>query len=478
MDMGNTESTSSRTAENSGSRKHWAWRGGAVCLIFILFAWLPRLKESSSSAGDGDPKKAAVPTTHATTDEGRSVGRSHRDSGVASSPQEIVTAKVIQFAKNRRLVLLAMAKKYKLVVSPEIKAFFDAAERGHWDEINERFAALWNLKKSTNAPPELRTLWGPILETLGVAESAHDWPAQRLLDYGNSILDSLRPGMVYVGGTDPGRFIPTLMNETSDGERHIVLTQNGLADNSYLDYVRFLYGNDMATLTGDESQKAFQNYIEDAKKRLEHDQQFPDEAKQLRPGEDIQITDGRVQVSGQIAVMGINELLLQMIMDKNPDMSFALEESFPLHSTYTNASILGPIMALRVTDDQSALTPETAAQALDYWRATSRQVLAETAADTPEGANVLKTYSKMAASQGNLFADRNLNTEAEQAYQLGIQICPYNPEATYGLANVLAREGKVDEARQLVTEFQQKYPDIAHAQPQPALWTATAALKP
>ena len=352
-----------------------------------------------------------------------------------------------------------MAKHYNLAVSPEIEAFFDAAENGRWDELNERFKALAKLKKSENAPPELGTLWGPILETLGVAESAHDWPSQRLLDYGNAILESLRPGMIYVGGTDPGRFIPTLLNETGDGEHHVVLTQNALADGSYLEYVRFLYGEPLATLTSEESKQAFQNYIEDAKKRLAHDQQFPDEPKQLRPGEDIQVADERVQVSGQIAVMGINELLLQMVMDKNPDRAFALEESFPLRSTYTNASPLGPIMELRVRDEQSALTADTARQVLDYWQAASQQILSETTADTPEGLNVLKTYSKMADSQGNLFAERNLNTEAEQAYKSGLQIYPDDSEATYGLAKLWTREGRVEEAKQLVRGFEEKHPE-------------------
>ena len=53
------------------------------------------------------------------------------------------------------------------------------------------------------------------METYGVAEIAHLWPAQQVLDYGEAVLGSLRPGMVYVGGTDAGRFIPTLLNETS-----------------------------------------------------------------------------------------------------------------------------------------------------------------------------------------------------------------------------------------------------------------------
>ena len=145
-----------------------------------------------------------------------------------------------------------------------------------------------------------------------------------------------------MGGTDPGRFIPTLLNETSEGEHRIVLTQNALADNTYLDYVRFLHSDRFATLTPEESQGAFQSYLADAQKRLMHDQQFPNEPKQILPGEDVRIIDNRVEVSGQLAVMAINERLLQTLMDKNPDFSFALEESFPLKSTYSNAVPLGP----------------------------------------------------------------------------------------------------------------------------------------
>ena len=137
-----------------------------------------------------------------------------------------------------------------------------------------------------------------------------------LLDYGNAINAALRPGMVYVGGTDNGRWIPELLNDTSDGEQHIVVTQNALADGRYLDFVNDLYGERLSTLTQDESKRAFEDYVSDAQKRFDHDQQFPDEPKQVLPGEDIQVVDGKVQVRGQVAVMAINERLLQMLMQK------------------------------------------------------------------------------------------------------------------------------------------------------------------
>jgi len=66
-----------------------------------------------------------------------------------------------------------------------------------------------------------------------------------------------------------------MLNETSEGEHHVVLTQNALADGTYLDYVNFLYGDRLRTLNGDDSKRAFEDYMTDARKRLQHDQEFP-----------------------------------------------------------------------------------------------------------------------------------------------------------------------------------------------------------
>lgn len=136
-----------------------------------------------------------------------------------------------------------------------------------------------NENSTAEDSPKLDPVWCAVLDAYGVAEQVHEWPAQALLDYGNAILDSLRPGMVYVGGTDYGRWIPTLLNETSGQEPHIVLTQNALADGRYVEYLDTLYGDRFASLTQEDSQAAFREYLADARSRLEHDEQFPDEPK-------------------------------------------------------------------------------------------------------------------------------------------------------------------------------------------------------
>jgi hypothetical protein len=464
------EKSDKRRTDDCGSTwTYWRWAVGIGCLAVVLLGILiPRGEQSRARQTESTNEATRVRPSHAENSSNKGI-RIHRTQGVeTATAEEIVAAKLSQFSRNRRDVLRGMAKRYGLDIPSEAQRFFDAAEAGRWDEMQTLFQSLKNLRQE-GGHDGLATLWGPILETYGVAESTHLWPAQKLLDYGNAILDSLRPGMVYVGGTDPGRFIPTLLNETSDGEHHIVLTQNAMADNSYLKYVDFLYGGNFATLKDGDSQSAFQQFMADAQKRLKHDEEFPDEPKQIRPGEDVRMTDNRIQVSGQVAVMEINELLLHDFMDKNPDATFALEESFPLKSFYSNSIPLGPIMELGVSDAQTRFTLERATQVVDYWRDVAQQLMADP--ETPEGSDPRKTYSKMVSSQAHLLEDRKFTADAEQAYRLAVQLEPSSPEAAYGLANLLTANGKSDEARGIIESFQQRYP-TPQGYGQGALWNA------
>ena len=353
----------------------------------------------------------------------------------------------------------AMAKQKNVTIPDAVERFFDAVEGGDWNEIEIAMAAINGGKSNAGhehtRSPEVSALWAPIIDAYGVAEQVHLWPAQKLLDYGNDVLGSLRPGQVYVGGTDEGRWVPTLMNETSGGEPRIVLTQNGLADGTYAEYLRFLYGDRFNTLSSADSDRAFQDYMKDAQKRFEHDQQFPDEPKQVRDNEQIKIVDGKTQVSGMVAVMDINERLLRLLMDKNPDLSFALQESFPLKGTYADAAPIGPIMELRA-QDQSSFTAERAAESVNYWRNVADQLRASP--DDTNGETPLKSYSKLATGQANLFAERGFAESAEQTYHIALGIVPSNVDAVTGLAGLLERTGRAQDARALVDQFARDFP--------------------
>ncbi len=214
----------------------------------------------------------------------------------------------------------------------------------------------------------------------------------------------------------------------------------------------------MNPLTAEDFQRAFQDYVADAQQRFEHDQQFPDEPKQLRPGEEVQVTeDGRVNVGGQVAVMTINESLLEGLRAKNPDLSFALQESSPLRGTYADALPLGPLMELGAQSAENTFTAERAAESLDYWRTKSQAILDDPGAAGSETA--LKSYSHDTVAAGNLLAAHHFTAEAEEAYRLATHLWPGNPESVGGLADLLFQGGRENEARQVLQEFLQVHPD-------------------
>lgn len=438
---------------------------GAALIAFLALALLrllrPPTQEPTPAAASAEPvrpEKAPPARPEIRTNA--------RPRIVNSAPnpkaEEIVAAKLAQFTRSRRELTHALARRHCITVPDEVERFFAAVESGDWDRISAAFAEIHGGDTSgsqhSGRTPEVSKLWPAILDAFGAAEQVHEWPAQQLLDYGNAILDSLRPGMVYVGGTDNGRWIPELLNDTSGGERHIILTQNALADAAYLDYVAVQYGERFQALKANDSQKAFATYVADAGLRAAHDRDFPDEPKQLRPGEQVALSeDGRVSVGGQVAVMAINEKLLTGLMDKNPDLSFALQESSPLAGTYSDALPLGPLMELRAKSEGNDLTAARAGETLAYWEQAAGEILGDSV--TSASPVALKSYSHDAVSAGNLLAAHGHTTQAEETYQLARQLWSENPEPVAQLARLWWKAGRPEDARRLCEDFFHAHPE-------------------
>jgi hypothetical protein len=159
--------------------------------------------------------------------------------------------------------------------------------------------------------------------------------------------------------------------------------------------------------------------------------------------------------------MAINERLLQTLMQQNPGLSFALQESFPFKNLYADAVPLGPIMELNASSSEHTFTSDQAAQSLEFWRTTAQTVLADPDAASSEVA--LKTWSHEANAAANLLSAHGYGAEAEQAYRYSNQIWPGNPDAISGLAKVLAGSGRMSEANQLLDNFARSYPDQSAA---------------
>jgi thioredoxin-like negative regulator of GroEL len=239
------------------------------------------------------------------------------------------------------------------------------------------------------------------------------------------------------------------------------------------------------TPSNEDSQRSFQEYLGDAQRRLDHDHRFPNEPKQIKPGEDVRVVDNRVQVSGQVAVMAINGLLTKIIFDKNPDHEFYVEESFPLDWMYPHLTPYGIIMKIN-RQPLTELGDDVIKKDHEFWSQFSQRLIGNWITyDTPiskicEWAEKIynrrdykgftgdpkfirdndgqKAFSKLRSSIAGVYNYRiqaaksvpeqqRMIKEAEFAFKQAYAFCPYSPEAVFRYINLLISMGRVEDAR-------------------------------
>jgi tetratricopeptide (TPR) repeat protein len=366
---------------------------------------------------------------------------------------------------------------------------------------------------------------------------------------------------ILFGGTDPGRFNPTYMifcesfiphrcqpylDQKFDRRDVYLITQNALADGTYLDYLRAQYnrsqqqdppffreffkyvlgipfGENSAIARGvsdasyhlldvpftklgariearrraegvyppneiyipspEDSQACFQQYTDDVARRQA--------LGQLKPGEDVHNDNGRVQVSGQVAVMEINGLLCKVIFDHNPTNEFYVEESFPLDWMYPYETPAGIIMKINRNTVPSYDT-NIFRKDHEFWTQysdrlignwinydTSVKEIADFAQKVYLGNNYAgykgdrkfvrdddaqKAFSKLRSSIAGMyawrlgrdcppeFAPKNnadlqaLVRETDFAFKQAFAFCPYSPEAVFRYVNFLLQFNRLDDA--------------------------------
>jgi hypothetical protein len=273
-----------------------------------------------------------------------------------------------------------------------------------------------------------------------------------------------------------------------------------LLEEAYPDDIRKSSGGlypdrEIHTPSYEESQVAFSEYVADAQRRWREGR--------LRPGEDVQVIDNRVQVKGQVAVMAINALLTKVIFDKNPGHEFYLEESFPLDWMYPHLTPFGIIMKIN-RNPVGELTEEVLSKDHQFWTHYSERLAGNwitydiTVAELCHfvervnlrrdykhykgdlkfigDSSAQKAFSKLRSSIAGLYAWRiselgrilqqaatpaaeaqklaleqqRVLREAEFAFKQAYAFCPYSPEAVFRYAQLLAGIGRLDDASLIV----------------------------
>ncbi len=524
---------------------------------------------------------------------GWSAGSSGAETGSETSlgQQQLDLLKAFSAAKLKQSQLLAASSGE--TISPEFQRFFDAAIAGDLQTVTNMWASFharhhqYERVKGIPFDPRLTTsFWGPVLEICLAYEHFANCNPKYTWIAVHDMINSIPRGSIYFGGTDPGRGLPTAFSKShADADPFYTLTQNALADGTYLDYLRNTYGarrhwlvplseagradSALQTLiheyqdscesfakllstypaddprckaaedtnedlrkkvgkqldevlanlqartdagkkaallaepppviytpTDEDSQKAFADYTADAGRRLEHDQKFPNEPRQIRPGEEItRDTNGAVQIRGQVAVMSINALLAKIVFDKNPDREFYVEESFPLDWMYPHLEPHGLIMKLD-REPVARLSEDLVQKDHEYWqRLVDGMIGAWLTEDTPvqtvtafaektylrkdlsgftgdpgyvRGDWAPKMFSKWRSTIAGLYAWRlglaagtptppeylpktpaerdRMTKAADFAFRQAFALCPNSPEAVYRYVNFLVGQKRTSDA--------------------------------
>ncbi len=267
---------------------------------------------------------------------------------------------------------------------------------------------------------------------------------------------------IYFGGTDCGRFIPESL-VLNDGVRPdiSVITQNALADETYLEILRQRLAGRSWVPQPEESAEAFKTYVTEVQSGA-------------RPNNgDIRIENGRVEVTGSLAVMEINGLLAKMMFDHNKEThDFYLEESYVMPWMYDYLSPHGLVMKLNAdkvdTFNESDLTadrefwdwqtrrlldnPMYCRRRAERWRQHKRKNARKGIDNTHRVA--CRAYSKLRCSIAGLYAWKTRQNpfqnfryacEAAAAFREAYMLDPQSPEAAFRyIQQILLVNGKWD----------------------------------
>jgi tetratricopeptide (TPR) repeat protein len=390
------------------------------------------------------------------------------------------------FAAEKKAQAIAAAQAEAREMLPEFKSLFAAAEQGDWPALKN----IWQELLKHSSPFQIRHPgdWRVqgiqskvVQEIIGAFEHTMGGEDGFAIAFGRDIIGSIPPGSIYFGGTDPGRFVITALCKSQvNGDPFFTLTQNALADRGYLHYLRSMYGTRICIPTEEDSTNAFSEYLSDACRRLKENK--------LRPGEEIEEIDGKLNVSGQVAVTAINGLFSKIIFDKNPDREFYVEESFPLEWMYPHLAPHGLIMRINRLP-LAGLSHELVRRDRGYWTRYIQAMIGDWLHDDAPVGDVVafiekvhvnhdlsgfkgdprfiqndapqKSFSKLRSSIAGIYAWRVSNagspverermfTEADFAFRQAIALCPRSPEALFRYTSLLASQGRIEAAVPLV----------------------------
>ncbi|MBI2441075.1 MAG: DUF2723 domain-containing protein [Lentisphaerae bacterium] len=243
---------------------------------------------------------------------------------------------------------------------------------------------------------------------------------------------------VFYGGTDPGRFVPTYMIYCPLVRPDVMLiTQNALADNTYMNVMRDLYGDLIWMPTPQDANLAFQKYVDDVRTG-----RIPSNAA-------VTIDkSGKVSVQGVQGVMEINGIISRSIFEANKwRHGFYVEESYVINWMYPYLIPHGLIMKIN-KEPLPKLTDEMVKNDQDFWAWYYERLMNDRKFQRDIVAR--KTFSKLRCAIAGVYVYRRLMDDAEIAFRQAVNLYPASPEANFRMADMYLQMGRFADALKLM----------------------------
>jgi len=289
----------------------------------------------------------------------------------------------------------------------------------------------------------------PLLTNFDVASQRDKWFGW---EFGHDILKNLPKGSVLIGGTDPGRFVPTYMifgespqpaalkrDPNFDRRDVYIITQNALGDPFYMAYLRDHYSSERPKVQTD-----FERW-------LGRDHTYPEKPLVFPNPKDVEraialaakpdpVTGKRLEASDSI--LPFSAVLHWLWSQNRGEHDFFVEESFPMEWTYDYAIPHGLIFQLNKTKLDS-LPDEVVAKDFAFWSDYKARLLNNPKFHADFDAQ--RSFSKLRSTTGNIYRHRKMFPEAERAYKEALELWPGEGGSLNALMLLQWQRGEFDE---------------------------------
>jgi len=278
--------------------------------------------------------------------------------------------------------------------------------------------------------------------------------------FGHDMLKDLPKNSIVIGGTDPGRFVPTYMilgestqppalKRDPDFDRRdlYIITQNALGEPTYMKYLR-----DQYTTARPKVKNGFERWLGRENAYPEKPILLPNEQEVEEIAKQVQKESAAEKIGDpQVALFGA---VLKWMWEKNRDEhEFFIEESFPIVWTYDYAIPHGLVYKLG-KEKMDKLPPEIVAQDFAFWKDYKAKLL-----DNPhymEDYDAQRSFSKLRQSIANIYRYKKMDKEAILAYNEALELWPENGEVLAALGAYLWKKEQYDTVVDLFVHATQK----------------------